>query len=159
VQQYVPIQTALDTQLLAVSGIATWNPSNLNGSTGNFFAENVTLDQDYFQNPSNLVLVRSTLIPLSPMNETIGIGGYDKISGIYAVDVMGQLDKGYTATKQLADLVVAAFRRGTQFTLSNGEVITVETTGMAPNVSQGAWAMNRLYCVQVQVKFFGYMQP
>lgn len=161
-QAYYPIQVALDARLLSgvnaitAGSLVQWSPS---ATTGNFFAENATFSLANVANTTNKVYARSTLIPVSPSTETLGVGGYDRISGFYAVDVMGALDKGYAATKQLADLVVAAFPRGLQLSLSNGEQITIETTGMAPNITQGAWAMNKLYCVQVQVKFFGYMAP
>lgn len=160
-QAYTPIQQALDSQLLSgVNGqtagtLSVWSSGN---QTGNLFYENTGFSLAYFNNPTNLVAVRSTLIPISPATGTIGQDGYDLISGFYAVDVMGQMNQGYTATKQLADMVIAAFARGTQLTLSNEESITIEKTGFMPNVTQGAWAMNKLYCVSVRVDWFGYMQ-
>lgn len=156
-QAYYPIQQALDTQLLTVGGISQWAANN---TSGNFFAENQTFSLANIANPSGLVFVRSTLIPVSPVTSTLGIGGYDELSGVYAIDVMGQLDKGFATVKQMADTIIAAFPRGSQLTLPNSAgQITVETTGMAPNITQGAWAMNKLYCVQVQVKWFGYFAP
>lgn len=158
-QAYTPIQVALDTRLLTVNGISTTSPA----PTGNFISENTAFSLSNIANnvkpsgfPTGIILVRSTLIPVAPSTETLGVGGYDKVSGIYAVDVMGPLGKGYMAVKQLADLVIAAFPRGLQLTDSIGNAWTMETTGMAPNITQGSWAMNKLYCAQVQVKWFGY---
>jgi hypothetical protein len=153
-QAYYPIQVALDALLLNVSGITAYNPAN---GTGNFIAENQTIDLGDVPNTSATVFVRSTLIPVSPETSTVGIGGYDKVSGFYVVDCMGPLDKGYAQTKQLADTVIAAFTRGTIITLSNNEQITIEKTGIAQNVTQGAWNMNKLYALQVRVDWFGYM--
>jgi|SRR6185437_7597345 len=157
-QSYYAIQQALDAQFLNTNsgiGLTQWSPTN---KTGTFFGENQTFSLDYFPSITGKIFARSTLVPMGPQTSTIGIGGYDKISGVYAIDVMGQLDKGYTATKQAADRVIAAFPRGLQLTLTTGDQITVETTGIAP-IQLGAWAMNKLYCVQVQVKWFGYMTP
>jgi hypothetical protein len=151
-QSYLPIQQALDTRLATVSGIYG------SGSNQNLIAENATFNLASIADPTGKVFVRSTLAPIKPQTETIGVNGYDKIAGFYVVDVFGPLDEGYTAVKTMADLIIAAFPRGANLSLSNGNQITVETAGMTP-LPQGGWDTSKWYAVQVRIDWFGYMQP
>jgi len=151
-QSFTQIQQALDTQLLTVNGIT-------NGTTGNLISENQTMNLSSIPNFTTRTFVRSTLVPSTTTVETLGNAGYVKVNGLYAIDVIGPMDKGYLTVKPLADLVLAAFPRGLKLTLTNGDVITVAVASPSPNVAQGSWAMNKLYCVQVVVQFFGYVQP
>lgn len=151
-QAYYPIQQALDTQLQTLTPVT--------GTTVSYITENTTFSLSNIANNVNpsgaangVILVRTTLVPFKPMTETIGIGGYDKVSGIFAIDVMGPTGKGIASVKQTADAIIALFPRGSQ--VSAGNIVTIETTGIAP-LNQGAYSMNKLYCVQVQVNWFTY---
>jgi hypothetical protein len=151
-QAYGPIRAALDAQALTTTGLAA------SGASTNYYSENITFSLANLANSTTGVYVRSTQIPVSPETSTIGVGGYDKLSGIFAFDVMGNLHKGTSIVTSMADALIATFPRGLIIPLTGGGAITVETTGMAP-ITQGAWAMNKLYCQQVQVKWFGYFSP
>jgi hypothetical protein len=148
-QDFTAIQQAFDTQLLTVSGI----------TTSNLFTENKTLNFAMQPDSTTKLAVRSTLIPATTTVETLGNAGYVAVKGLYSVDVLGTVNQGFLQVSQLADLILAAFVRGQQFTLPNGDLITINTSSPAPNVSQGAWNMNKLYAKQVMVQWFGYILP
>jgi hypothetical protein len=148
-QSYVQIQAALDARLQSASGL----------STAVFIAENTPAAASTGPTSSAKLYVRSTLLPNPSDVSTLGADGYVKVNGLYAIDVMGPLDKGYTNTKALADNIVNAFVRGTNLSLSGGDFITIENAFMSPNVTQGAWRQAGFYCVQVIVRWYGFVQP
>ena len=156
-QSYYQIQQALDTNLLdEVAGVSLWAANN---TSGNFFTENQPLATQYNNNLGTGVLLRSTLVPITPVNKTIGVDGYDELAGFYNVDVMGLRDKGYAYVKQMADSVIAAFPRGTILALATAGQITIEKSGIGVDIAQGGWKMDNLYCVRVRVDWFGYFAP
>jgi hypothetical protein len=148
-QNFTQIQQALDTKILTVSGI----------TTANLFTENETINFAMQPDITSKLAVRTTLIPTKTITETLGTAGYVSVNGIYAVDVMGAVNQGFTAVSLLADSVLAAFAHGSQLTLTNGDVITISSASPSPNTNQGAWTMNKLYCRQVIVEWFGFIQP
>jgi hypothetical protein len=148
-QSYVQIQVALDGQLQTASGV----------SSALFIAENTPVAASTGPTSSLKLYVRSTLLPNPSDVSTLGADGYIKMNGLYAIDVMGPLDKGYTSTKTLADNIVNAFVRGTNIELSGGDFITIDNAYMSPNITQGAWRQAGFYCVQVIVRWYGYVQP
>jgi hypothetical protein len=152
-QSFTQVQQALDARLLTVPGITA------SGMGANFTAENSPNWRTTAPDPTGKLWVRSTLRPYSTTNETLGQSGYVKVNGLYAVDVMSRIDSGYTAAKLMADAILAAFVRGTRLTLANGDALTIESASLAPDITQGAWRASGLYCVQVQVRWFGYVVP
>jgi hypothetical protein len=149
-QNFTQIQQAFDTKLLTVPGITASNVT--------IYTENEVLN--FLKQPdiSGLIGIRTTLVPTKTIVETMGVGSYVSVNGFYAVDVFGPVNKGYATVSTMADAILATFAHGQQLNLVDGDVITL---GLAsPGTSnQGAWSMNKLYCRQVIVEFFGYVQP
>jgi uncharacterized protein DUF4128 len=151
-QSYTKVQTALGVQLLTATGMS--------GPTAALFIDENTPNYLTSQpSSSDKLYVRATLLPSPADVSTLGASGYVRMNGLYAIDVLGPLDKGYTATKTLADNIIAAFVRGTDLTTSDGEKVTIENSFMSPNVTQGAWRMAGFYAVQIQVRWFSFVLP
>jgi hypothetical protein len=147
-QSLTQIQQAFDARMLTITGINTNNLFTENGGGINF-----ALQPDI----TSKVAVRTTLVPSKTIVETMGSEGYVSVNGLYAVDVIGSTNQGIGIVAPLADLVLAAFPRGLNLTLTNGDTITVATS--SPSPSHPNWSMNKLYCRQVIVEYFGYVQP
>lgn len=152
-RSFVQIQQALDAQLVTVAGITA------TGSSANLVTENKVGNLAMLPDITSKIYVRTTVIPFKTTVETLGVGGFVYDNGIYAIDVFGAVNTSYVGAKTLADLILAAFPPGLQLTLTNGNVITIETSTPSPNITQGAWTMGKLYCTQVLVYWFAYLTP
>ena len=150
-QSFTQIQLALDTQLLTTSGVGGAGAAVIKENDPNFLTTAATSSAKTF--------VRSTLLPSPTDVSCLGADGYVRTNGLYAIDVIAPLDKGYAAPKALADDLLATFKRGTVLTLTNADTITVENSYMSPNVTSGAWRQSGFYCVQVIVRWYGFVQP
>ena len=146
-QNTTAIRQAFETQLLTVSGV----------SLANLIKENQTFNFAAVKDPTGLVYVRTALRPNLTTVETLG-GSYIKSSGLWVVDVIGQLDKGYAPVTTLADSILAAFPSTLRLTLSNSDVLTVAVASPTDGGSQEAWNVNRLYAVTLTVEYFLYIQ-
>jgi hypothetical protein len=154
-QNFTQIQQAFDSQLQTVMN-ATTVPGI---SSIVLYTENEVSNFKMQPDTTSKLMVRATLVPAKTINETLGNLGYVSVNGLYAIDVIGQVNQGYTAVQLLADAVLAAFSRGQNFQLPNGDTITINIASPSPNTNQGAWTMKSLYCRQVVVEWFGYVQP
>jgi hypothetical protein len=148
-QSTTAIRQAFETQLLTVTAV----------TSANLIKENQTFNFASVKDPTGLVYVRTTLRPNMTTVETLGTGCYVKSSGLMVLDVIGQLDKGYTTVTGLADTILAAFKPGTRFTLSTGDVLTVVVASPTDGGSQAAWNANRLFAVTLTVEYYTYILP
>jgi hypothetical protein len=154
-QSFTQIQQAFDTALAAalvgvtVPGITSIT-TYLENDVSNFATQ---------PDITTKLALRTNLIPAPTVVETLGTDGYVNVSGIYAIDIFGAVNQGYVPVQTLGDVLLAAFSRGTILTLTNGDQVTISTSSPSATVNQGAWLMNKLYCRQIMVKWFGYVQP
>jgi hypothetical protein len=154
-QNFTQIQTGFDTALQTLLNSTTINGVN----PIILYPENETINFAMLPDITSKLGVRTSLIPAKTIVETLGYNGYVSVNGIYAIDIMGVVNQGYTAVQELADIILGLFARSYQLTLNDGDVITVNTSSPAPNSSQGAWNMNKLYARQIIVEWFGFTQP
>ena len=156
-QNFTQIQQAFDTALTTVISANQTPGGGITSVT--LYSENKVMNFAMQPDITTKLGVRTTLIPTKTIVETLGPTGYVSVNGMYAIDVIGQINTGYTGVQLLADIILAAFPRATIMTLGNGDTINIATSSPSTNTNQGAWAMNKLYCRQVMVEFFGYVQP
>ena len=156
-QSFYQIQQAFDTALASVISANQTPGGGITSVTlyGENQVENFAVQPDI----TTKLGVRTTLIPTKTIVETLGPTGYVSVNGMYAIDVMGQVNTGYAGVQQLADIIMAAFPRAQIITLTNGDTINIATASPSTMTNQGAWTMNKLYCRQIIVEFFGYVQP
>lgn len=101
---YSTIQTILDTQLQTVV-------------TANLQLENTTRETKLID------FVRSTLLPSQTEIVTLGATGYDRLNGLYQIDVFVKLGSGANAANVQADAIMAAFTKGTYLTSGTTNVL------------------------------------
>jgi hypothetical protein len=155
-QNFTQIQQAFDTAVqTTISGI-----TGISGVASiTFFPENRAINFAMLPDVTTSVGIRTNLIPAKTLVETLGTGSYVSIQGLYAIDIFTAVNQGYSGVQQVADALLAAFPRGLILTLTDGDNITINTSSPSSNVNQGAWLMNKLYCRQIIVQWFGYVQP
>jgi hypothetical protein len=149
-QSFTQIQQAFDAALLTVPGMTAQNIV--------LVTENDVSNFAMLPNSTNKIGIRSTLIVSKSTKATLGIGGFVNTKGFYQVDLFCTVNQGYATTKTLADAVINTFTPGLQLSLANGDFITIDVSTPSPNVTQGAWTMNKLYASQVLIYWFGYPQ-
>jgi hypothetical protein len=110
---YSDIATALDTQLLTVVAEADLQQENerRTGATSDF--------------------IRSTLLPGQNEIASLGPNGYDRVRGLYQVDIFKQIGAGSGAALTQADLILAAFVKGNYLT-SNSIKVLIENKWLIP---------------------------
>lgn len=91
---YQSIQTILDTQLLTVISADELQLENVRRET------------------AGTGFYRSTLLPSQTQIATLGVNGYDKLNGMYQIDVFVKIGTGATAANTKADTIMAAFIKG-----------------------------------------------
>lgn len=128
------ILAALDTQLLLTTGLPT------------FRAEN-----ERYLKVNKTAFCRSTILPAKTTVETLGLTGYDRISGLYQVDLFYPSDEGYTTSGTIADAIVANFPKTLQLTLTGGQVIAIEMAWRQP-----ARKLDNHYNLPILVSWYGY---
>jgi hypothetical protein len=105
--QYETIQTILDTQLLTVIKAEDLQTENTirTSKTTNF--------------------VRSTLLPAQTQILTLGVGGIDRLNGLFQIDVFTKIGTGFTEGNNTADAIMNAFVKGANHT-SNNVIVTID---------------------------------
>jgi len=103
---YTDIQLALDTQVQTVVGLPT-----------------IQLENTQNSNKNKSTWTRTTLLPASTEIVTLGAQGYDRLNGLYRIDLFSQLNEGVTDASTMADLVLASFTKGAR--LTSGSVVVV----------------------------------
>ena len=101
---YSIIQTLLNAQLQTVAGLPT-----------------VQLENTRHEPKTGVAFVRPTLMPIEPGRLS---NGYDLVQGLYQIDVFYPASKGTATASAMADLVKAAFARGTVLT-GSGVIVHV----------------------------------
>lgn len=99
---YKEIQQALDGQLTSILGLPE-----------------IVLENTRFKANSKTPFIRSTLLPSQSSVETIGTTGYNKVFGLYQIDIFYPLDGGYEEINDNADEIISNFQKGTSFTITN----------------------------------------
>lgn len=100
---YKEIQQELDGQLTSITGLPE-----------------VVLENTRFKAMSKTPFIRSTLLPSQSTVETIGTTGYNKVYGLYQIDIFYPLDGGYEEINDDADTIISNFTKGTSFAITNG---------------------------------------
>lgn len=90
---YKLIHTSLDTQLQTVTGLPTLQIENTRKGNDKRTKE----------------WTRSTLLPTKTSIETLGPLGYNKLKGLYQIDIFYPEDASYGDTFDMAELVLAKF--------------------------------------------------
>lgn len=70
---------------------------------------------------------------------TLGPSGYDRLTGVYFVDVFAPRGVGWGAGRTTADLVHAAFARGTVLTSGSVRVVVERCYSTAPREEPDWW--------------------
>lgn len=68
---------------------------------------------------------RFTLLPAETTQVTIGDAGQDRLNGLAQIDIFTPMDVGTATSMSKAELVLSAFPRGTELTIS-GQIVRVE---------------------------------
>ena len=96
---------------------------------------------------------RAYLMPATPANPTMG-DGYYREQGIFQITLMYPLQAGPKTAADRAELIRAAFKRGT--TLTSGTVsVIIERT---PEIGQGRVDGDR-WMIPIRVRFFASVFP
>jgi hypothetical protein len=99
--QYETIQTILDTQLLTV-----------------IKAEDLQTENT-IRTSKTIKFVRSTLLPAQTQILTLGVGGIDRLNGLFQIDVFTKTGTGFTEGNNTADAIMNAFVKGDNHTSGN----------------------------------------
>ena len=121
------IQTALDTQLAAVSGLPV-----------------IQLENTRYEPKTGVAWSRPTLLPAE--TERLS-SAKDLLQGLYQVDLFYPADKGAATASAMADLVKAAFPRGS--TLTSGST----TVHITKSWREPAQSLNQFYQVILLVRW------
>jgi hypothetical protein len=154
-QNFTQIEQSFDTALQTV--LTSTSVTGINSIQ--LFTENKTMNFAMLPDMTQKLGVRTTLIPAKTIVETLGVGGYVSVNGNYAIDVFGQVNTGYVAVQTLSDALLAAFPRGLQFVLPNGDTIQINNASPSVNTNQGGWTMGKLYARQIIIEWQGYVIP
>lgn len=73
----------------------------------------------------NKTWIRSTLLPNETENITLGLNGYQRLSGLYQIDIWTPADKGINTGSTLADAIVSLFSKGTVLSNTDGDKINI----------------------------------
>lgn len=90
---------------------------------------------------------RSTFLPARTVQETVGMNGRNRLSGLFQIDLFYPSDKGTATANAMTDLVIAAFPRGLQLT-SSGVTVLVETSWR-----EAAYKVEQYYNTPVVLKW------
>ncbi len=152
-QSTYQIQTALDAFLVGqtfMSGVTK-------------IPENDATFANWAMQPSiqGKLAVRMTLVPATTTVETLGVGGFIKPNGFYAIDVAMPAGNTYAPAKQLADQIMGAFTPGLILTMGDGNKLIIDSSSPSPNLNAGQAKQmgSKIYIVQVIVKYFAYVVP
>lgn len=104
------IQTLLDAQLATLTDAPEIVKENERVSAG-----------------VNKSWMRGTLLPAETENITLGLTGYQRLSGLYQIDIWTPADKGITTGATYADAVVALFAKGTVLTDNTNKVFILKS--------------------------------
>ena len=75
--------------------------------------------------------VRATLVPAMTVIASLGVYGYDRLSGLYVVDVFFPLLEGKTKIQTQADAIMNAFPKGLYLIDGNTKVL-IENRSILP---------------------------
>ena len=96
---FTAIQGILDTQLATVATLPTLQKENT------------------LYKPANTpAWCRTTLLPAATTVESIGVDGRERKYGLFQIDLFYINNSGTTDATSMADLIIAAFRKGTYLT-------------------------------------------
>lgn len=116
---YQKARKALDTRLATVSGLEV-------------FYENTDASS-----PEGEVYATTAMLNREPETGSVGQGGYDRIGGVYAVNVHAHRNTGSGESIGVAEQILAAFSRGQQIT-ADGFTITIERAWVGPSFQDGS---------------------
>lgn len=102
---FAATQTILETQLAAVSGIPA-----------------LTNENERIKTSTTTSFGRTTLAPAETIPETIGVTGFDRLNGLFIVDLFYPKEGGVADPNADVDAITVAFESGTIFISGTDQV-------------------------------------
>jgi hypothetical protein len=91
-----------------------------------------------FQRPTNSVWAVLSFVPNTPVVETLGSVGQDRVDGFIQIDLRYPDASGDSAARDDFETIRAAFKAGSRFTY-NGQQVTILNCGRSQGRATGSW--------------------
>jgi hypothetical protein len=111
------VHTTLENAVAAITGLPTLQRENTRNTT------------------QSLSWTRFTLLPIETVGATIGDGGKDRLAGLAQVDLFTAADSGMSSALTKAELVLAAFPRGTE--LGSTQTVHIDHAWIEAGTQEG----------------------
>ena len=118
---YAAVQTILDTQMAAITGIPA-----------------ITTENERIKTSTTTSFARTRFEPTETVQESVGVTGFDRLNGLYIVDLFYPKESGVADGNADIDAITVAFESGTIFIdgTDQVEIFNSYSSGSLPDLEK-----------------------